>query len=356
MKYGTYLREHLYIPAVFLWLLFSLETLLLTVNAGLFLTIYLPVSLCVSCFLITWLEYRKKKRCLSGLTDLVDNLDQKYLLPELFSPGQNQEEQLLKQILEEESRSMYEHVAAIRRNQQEYKEYIELWIHEVKVPIAAAKLLIENSSAERPGQAANQGIFPAMDSSRSRELSKALSRIEHYTEQALFYARSNSIEKDYLIREICLENVVGEAILAHRETLQEFSVSLRLEDLDKTVYSDSKWLLFILNQIIDNSIKYRSASPALRIFAEELPHQIRLHLIDNGIGINDTEIDRVFDKGFTGENGRKQGKSTGIGLYLCRKLCRRLNHDISVTSVQNQEFAVTISFPKSDFYTMTHNG
>ena len=331
-RYIIYLKEHIYIAFIFLWLLFSLETLMLTVHAGLFFTIYLPVSLCLSFFGVTIPAYAREKRYLTKLSDTVNSLDQKYLLPEMMSEGQSQPERHLYQLLAEVSKSMYEHVKRYKMDMADYREYIELWIHEVKVPIAAARMILFNHPFEQ-----------------SEELTDELSRIEKYTEQALFYARSSSVEKDYLIREFPLKTIVDNAILLYKKTLIGLNAQIQLDHLDITVLSDSKWLLFILCQILDNSIKYRSERLMLHIYAEEKNQSVILYLDDNGIGVSAEDIDRVCDKGFTGENGRKYGKSTGLGLYLCKKLCRLLGHDMHVSSAKNSGFQVSITFPKSDF-------
>ncbi|MBO4290279.1 MAG: sensor histidine kinase, partial [Lachnospiraceae bacterium] len=118
--------------------------------------------------------------------------------------------------------------------------------------------------------------------------------------------------------------------------------------LDREVISDSKWLQFMIGQIVDNSIKYgEKGSLVLEIYSTAGENAVQLHIKDNGIGIKSTEIDRVFDKGFTGKNGRGGANSTGIGLYLCRNLCKKLEHNITLTSKEGEGTTVTIVFPIS---------
>ena len=123
-------------------------------------------------------------------------------------------------------------------------------------------------------------------------------------------------------------------------------VKISLGDLEKKVYSDSKWIEFILGQIISNSIKYMNKEhKELKIYCSEGSKYVILNIEDNGAGISEKDISRVFDKGFTGENGRKFGKSTGIGLYLCKKLCKKLGLDITLISEEGKFTRVSIIFP-----------
>ena len=229
---------------------------------------------------------------------------------------------------------MLENVNYYKNIQEDYKEYIELWIHEVKIPIAASKMIIENNK-----------------NNITKSIEEELDKVENYTEQALFYARSNTVEKDYIITKTNLKEIVNAAILKNKSTLLNKRISLELKNLDKEVYTDSKWAIFIVNQIIQNSIKYsKTTDKKIEINAQTKNDKIILYIKDNGIGIRKGEITRVFDKGFTGENGRKIGeKSTGIGLYLCKKLCNKLSMGIELNSQENKGTEVKIIFPKNSY-------
>lgn len=332
MKYMTYLKEHLVWAGLFGWLFFSIEVFLLTVSGGGWLGIYVGIGLSAAFFAGTFLEYRQKKRYLTEMQALTDGLDKKYLLPEMLKPNGSQEEQILYEIMRSVGKSMYEHVADYERTSREYKEYVEMWIHEVKVPIAAMRMILANSGA------ANVAILEETD------------RLEGYVEQALYYARSEAVEKDYLIRKAGLQRLAEEALLAKKRQLLKKHVLIELDGLDITVYSDGKWLAFILSQLLDNSIKYaKEENLALHIWGEEEKERVLLHIKDNGIGVKAEELARVFDKGFTGTNGRRHKKSTGIGLYLCKKLCGRLGHDILFSAKEGEGSEVTIVFPKTGY-------
>lgn len=333
MNYGSYLKERSLWAAVFIWLLFSLETFLLTVDENFWLAAYMAFGFAAAYFVITYSDYRHQKAYMEELKITAEQLEQRYLLPEMMRRGRRQEEKLLQEVMFLMGKSMNEQVAGYKRNYMEYKEYIELWIHEVKVPIAAAKMLLTN----RAGKDAEA-------------LMEEIDRIEGYTEQALYYARSNEVEKDYFIKKLLLKELVEEVILQNKKSLLERRAAVKLHHLEMAAYSDGKWLFFIMNQIVGNSIKYAGREPLeLEIYAEAMHNCVLLHIKDNGIGIPAGEVERVCAKGFTGSNGRKYKKSTGLGLYLCDKLCRRLGHKITIQSEEGRGCHVTLYFPKTDY-------
>ena len=230
---------------------------------------------------------------------------------------------------------MLENVNYHKNIQEDYKEYIELWIHEVKIPIATSKMIIENNKNEV-----------------TKSIDEELDKVENYTEQALFYARSNAVEKDYIINKTSLKEVVNGAILKNKTTLLNEKVSIELANLKpEVVYTDSKWAIFIVNQIIQNAIKYsKKDDKKIEISSKEKNDKVILYIKDNGIGIKKGEITRVFERGFTGENGRLIGKkSTGIGLYLCKKLCDKLGLGIELNSEKDIGTEVRIIFPKNSY-------
>ena len=163
----------------------------------------------------------------------------------------------------------------------------------------------------------------------TRNIDEELDKVENYIEQALFYARSNTVEKDYYIRKVELKEIVNDSIKKNKNSLIGEKISINLHDLEIQVNTDSKWIQFILNQIIQNSIKYKKQDSNLEIeiYAKQGKENVILYIKDNGIGIKKGEITRVFEKGFTGTNGRLANKkSTGIGLYLCKNLCNKLRN------------------------------
>lgn len=189
----------------------------------------------------------------------------------------------------------------------------------------------------------------------TKSIDEELQRIENYIEQALFYARSNTVEKDYYIKKVKLRDIVYESIKKNKNVLIQEKVSMNLHDLDLEVNTDSKWIGFILNQIIGNSIKYKKIDSHLEIeiYAKQGKENVILYIKDNGIGIKEGEVTRVFEKGFTGTNGRLAGKkSTGIGLYLCKNLCNKLGIQIELNSSQDEGTKVQLIFPQSSYIDM----
>ncbi len=274
-------------------------------------------------------DFLRKREFYGALKKSGQELDQAWLLPELLDQPQFLEGKLVRDAMEEMERAMAERIAGYEKEQKEYKDFVELWVHEIKLPIATGKLLVEN----------NREYY---DESMLEELDK----IDAYTEQALFYARSNYVEKDYVLKKISLRQPVYEVMKKNRRALLKSGAVLDLHDLEQEVYSDSKWLAFILEQILANSLKYMgTGEQRLEWYARKEREQVKLILKDTGVGIPAKDLSRVFEKGFTGENGRTGRKSTGMGLYLCRKLCEKMGHRIEVDSPGQKGCRVTICYP-----------
>lgn len=284
----------------------------------------------ISCLL---LFYYSQKKYLDKLLDMTEKLDERYLLPEIMQEPERADEQVFYQIMKMSEKSMLEHISEIQRERQEYKEYIEQWIHEVKTPITAMKLICENNRC-----------------SFTRDLMAELENINRFTEQALYYARSEHTEKDYSVREIRLSDVVHGAIADNKYLLRQNNVAVTVENVEYSIYSDDKWLRFILDQLISNAVKYRTSQPLLHFFAVKENDSIILSICDNGIGIPASDLPRIFEKGFTGQNGRIIKSSTGIGLYLCRRLCDKLGIGISASS-EGEETIISLTFHFNDFVT-----
>ena len=186
----------------------------------------------------------------------------------------------------------------------------------------------------------------------TKSIDEELDRVEDYIEQALFYARSNTVEKDYYIKKTKLKDIVNESIKKNKNVLIGEKISINVHDVDFEVSTDNKWIVFIINQLIQNSRKYKKQDKNLEIeiYAKQGKENVILYIKDNGIGIKKGEITRVFEKGFTGTNGRLSNKkSTGIGLYLCRKLCDKLGIAIELNSIQNEGTEIRLVFPKSSY-------
>lgn len=278
-----------------------------------------------------------ERRRLNALLAQAQQLEERYLLPEVLPPPATAEEDVYRRLMQMAEKSMLEKIAAARREHKAYQEYIEQWIHEIKTPITAAKLLCENHP-----------------STPSREMLAQLECITHYTEQALYYARSEHTEKDSLIRETHLAEVVHQAIAENKYMLCQHQAEVIVEEMPGVVCTDDKSLCFILNQLIGNAVKYRTASPRLRFAAQTGPGQICLLVEDNGLGIPAADLPRVFEKGFTGQNGRTVHSSTGLGLYLCKRLCDKLDIGLEITSRKGAGTTVRLAFTVNDAIAGVH--
>ena len=335
MNLREFIKEKLILIIGTILALVSVEILLLAYHIGILVRIYCAFIVIFVVALAILVEYKRKKDFYSKLTKNMEDLKEKYLISEIIKTPSFIEGKILKEVLQDTGKSMLENVNHYKNIQEDYKEYIELWIHEVKIPIAASKLIIENNKNEI-----------------TKSIDEELDKVENYTEQALFYARSNAVEKDYIINKTNLKEIVNGSILKNKTTLLNEKVSIEFANLkDEEVYTDSKWATFIINQILQNAIKYsKSDDKKIEISSKEKNDKVILYIKDNGIGIKKGEITRVFERGFTGENGRIIGqKSTGIGLYLCKKLCDKLGLGIELNSEKGEGTEVRIIFPKNSY-------
>lgn len=333
MSGKLYLKNHL--PVILLNLLgiLALSLFLLATGNTIQMVLFTLADwlLVLALYLTAGYIYQKKR--LEKLLEMARQLKERYLLPEVMPAPDQAEEQVYYQLLKMAGKSMLERISEVERERGEYRAYIEQWVHEVKTPITALKLLCEN----------NRSPF-------SRDVLVELENINRCAEQALYYARSEHTEKDYSIREMNLADVVHGAIADNKYLLRQCDMAITVDNLELVVYADDKWVRFILNQIISNAVKYHSPQqPTLHIFAERLGDQVLLSIADNGIGIPESDLPRIFEKGFTGQNGRTIRSSTGIGLYLCKRLGDKLGIGLSASSAGSGGTTITLSFHINDF-------
>ena len=334
MKFWDYCKDRagvLLANAAGLLVLSVYLLLLNTAGAAVFLIDVVWVSV-----LAVWLPVRWyfRRRYFQEIFDTLEELDQRYLIAEVMRPSYGLEDRLYWEILRKSNKSVIEKIREIENSQREYKEYIESWIHEVKTPITAAHLVCGNHKDES-----------------ARKIMAELDEIENEVEKVLYYARMERVDRDYLIRPVSLRGVVLSAVRGEKRHLIRCGMQVELDiDEEMSVSTDEKWVEFILKQIFSNSMKYRRETGAkIRIRAEEGPMQKSLVIEDNGWGIPEDEIGRIFDKGFTGSNGRTEGShATGMGLYLCSRLCRKLGLGISCESEKGKYTRMILTFPDSD--------
>ncbi|WP_127581334.1 sensor histidine kinase [Paenibacillus koleovorans] len=225
-----------------------------------------------------------------------------------------------------------EHIRAlnsVRAQQNEYYDFILSWFHEIKTPISVLRLMQQTE------------IDP-------KSLEEELSRIEHYVDQALYYAKLDSFNQDYEIRNCTLEQLVKDAVRTHSKTFISKRIRIVLQlDPALVVQSDPKWLQFIIHQLITNSLKYTPDQGEITVATRSTAQEKQLVLRDSGIGIEPKDLPRIFNRGFTGSNGRSHMKSTGMGLYLAQALSNKLGHYITATSAVGAFTEMVIHFPRN---------
>jgi len=332
MKLIDYLKDRfpVYLAAVLAWLL--ILVFMSAYHNSVQEIIIIGLILLISVMIEELWNFFRKKSYYDKLLNCLNELDKKYLISEMAENPDFYDGKLLYQVICEADKSMCEHIAEYRHQSEDFREYIELWVHEIKIPVASLQLMCHNDGNHR--------------------YSEQLKRIDSYIENVLYYARSENAEKDYIIKEISLKRVFADTAIRNRESLQEQNVSIRTENLDISIMTDGKWLEYILSQLMSNSLKYFSPErePEIFVYAKNQPDRVLLHFRDNGIGIPEQDLSRIFDKSFTGENGHHHAKSTGMGLYIVKKLCDKLGHNIKAEAVQGEYTDIIITFGKDNFH------
>lgn len=278
-------------------------------------------------------DFFRKYNFYHNLNNILKTLDQKYLVLEMLNIPNFYEGEIFYQTLYEINKSMIEKIKEYYLNITDFKEYVEMWIHEVKIPISSLVLMSHNHKE--------------LNNTYINEVKK----LNNYVDQVLYYVRSNYAENDYIIKENNLDKIIKDVILKNKDELLLNNINIETNIKENKVLTDSKWLEFILNQIINNSIKYKKDNDSI-IKIESLKENAKtiLSIYDNGIGINKKDIKNVFKKSFTGENGRNLSKSTGMGLYIAKRLCDKLGHKILIESEKNEYTIVKIIFGNNDYY------
>lgn len=208
---------------------------------------------------------------------------------------------------------------------EDMTDYYTLWAHQIKTPIAAARLLLQ----EDPGTVGT-------------EVEVELLKIEQYVDMVLGYLRLDSESTDYVLRDTDLDGLLRQAVRKFARMFILKKITLDFRETGRTVLTDGKWLSFVVEQVLSNALKYTPAGGRIRIYGDGET----LVIADSGIGIRPEDLPRVFEKGFTGYNGREDKKSTGIGLYLCRRVMDRLNHGISIVSRPGQGTLVRLDLSR----------
>ena len=303
--------------------------LMAAVCAAVFLAVGVPAgavgyaaALCgaisIAIFIVDLVKFRRRRSILARLREDITVSCENLPVPD------NAAEQDYQELLEILFRSRAEQAQKYEQSFEQMTDYYTMWAHQIKTPIAAMRLTL----AEQ-------------DSAESRELSVQLTRIEQYVDMVMCYIRLESSSTDYVIRECPLDGIIRAALRKFSSQFIRKKLTLEYTPAECTVLTDEKWLLFVVGQVLSNSLKYTKTGGIRIDFRDGV-----LRISDTGIGIAPEDLPRVFDKGFTGCNGRSDMKASGLGLYLCRRICRELGHSISAES---GESGTTVSIDLSRY-------
>ena len=264
---------------------------------------------------------KQKHDLLAGMQELADLITE--TLP-VVDGIEDEDYQTLIRMLQRE------HGEVVSHNQRTYSEmvdYYTIWAHQIKTPIASMRLTLQNE-----------------DTVLSRQLTNDLFRIEQYVEMVLTFLRLNSESTDYVIREYDLDEIIRQSVKKFAGEFISRKLSLIYEPLHVTVLTDEKWLSFVIGQVLSNALKY-TPSGSISI---TMKHGNRLCIRDTGIGIAAEDLPRIFEHGYTGYNGRADKKASGIGLYLCRRICSRLGHGIEAESKVDEGTCIMIDLSRKN--------
>ena len=287
------------------------------------------------CGVMSWLRHASRmRRTKRRIEDYMQGMQ---ALPET----EDALEELYIDALEQVQNQRREENGAHKTMQREMEEYYALWVHQIKTPIAAMRLLLQREEQRQTGQNQTGGMQKSVLSDMQQELFW----INQYVNMALQYQRVASDGNDFVLEPVGLDPVVRAAIRKFAPVMIRKKIPVHYEGCRETVLSDEKWLQFVVEQILSNAIKYSGENHAITIQAQNKGNDgCRLVISDTGIGIRQEDLPRIFEKGYTGYNGRADKTSTGIGLYLCKTVTEKLGHAIVITSEVAKGTTVTLVF------------
>lgn len=339
MNIWRYLKDQF--GLIILWLFFlGLTSLILFLTPSVSFNsesmIYLSIIQFIFLFVYLGIQFFRKKHWWDSLENRSDDDD---LLIGNFHSAITEEQRLAERYFNELLAAHQNAIEQILNKQQDQKDFIDSWVHEIKVPLASIQLLAELISEDIP----EKNYF---------QLENDLKKIDDYVEQVLYFSRLDSFAKDYLIQEYSLKKIVQPVVRESANYFIQHKLQVSIGEQDFEVLTDQKWLSFILNQILSNALKYTPNGGKISIDFTKNQQGIWLLVTDTGIGIPLEDQRRIFDKGFTGTNGRTANHhSTGLGLYLARSLAEKLGHQIYCESEVGVGTTIKILFPFLTYYT-----
>ena len=319
----SYLKKNIKVYILFIVFIFIFFIMFYLYNLPLEALIYTG-SFCFLAALVAsfsdFVNYRESYRKLKFLEEnILNDLD---ALPKSLDIRIDYYHKIIEKLYEELEKLTQEN----RQKNTDMVDYYSMWVHQIKTPIAAMNFLLDNEEVDQ------------------KILQQELFKIERYVEMVLTYIRLDSISSDYVITKINLDEVVKDSVKKYATIFINKKIKLNYVSHETMVISDKKWLSFAFEQILGNSVKYSSAGGEITIET----YENKLVIEDNGIGIKEEDLPRIFEKGFTGFNGRYEKKSSGLGLYLCKKTLDKLGHHIEISSKVEEGTRIEITFPKED--------
>ncbi|MBO1306670.1 sensor histidine kinase [Enterococcus sp. 669A] len=283
-------------------------------------------------FLFFAFDYYRKKDWYQQLSQKEDSLQQ------FLDEADTEEEKLVQEYINQQVREHHQLMQQAISNQKDQKDYVDSWIHEIKVPLAAVGLIL-------------QSIEYDIDDDKYILLQNEVQQIDEHVEQVLYYSRLDEFINDYLIQEYSVKKIIQPVIRSQANYFIQKNIQLVMAEEDAQVLTDGKWIAFIFRQLLSNAIKYTPENGKIEVLITQKNDGAYLQLKDNGIGIQSEDLGRIFDKGFTGENGRTaQQHSTGLGLYLAKKLAEKLGVELTAESQWGEGTTMTLFFPRLNYY------
>lgn len=281
------------------------------------------ICLVIGAIIVCTSFFKFKKRHIL-LKEIYENLP---LMTDKLPEPENLIQNDLQDIAHRLSEINQQNITAMRNHQKDSDDYFTIWVHQIKTPISAMQMLLQTD-----------------DTDKSRNLSAELFRIEQYAEMALHYIRLDSDSNDFVIKTYDLDSIVKQAVRRYAPLFIRRRISLEYSPINANALTDEKWLVFVVEQLLSNAVKYTIKGHAQIKYENNI-----LSVSDTGIGILPEDMPRIFEKGYTGMSGRTDEKSTGLGMYLCKKVCDKLGHKISVKSEVGKGTSIFIDLSREKF-------
>ena len=319
----SYLKKNIKVYILFIVFIFIFFIMFYLYNLPLEALIYTGSFCFLAALIASISDYANYKESYKKLNFLEQNiLNDLDVLPKSLDIRIDYYHKIIEKLYEELEKLTQEN----RQKNTDMVDYYSMWVHQIKTPIAAMNFLLDNEEVDQ------------------KILQQELFKIERYVEMVLTYIRLDSISSDYVITKINLDEVVKDSVKKYATIFINKKIKLNYVSHETMIISDKKWLSFAFEQILGNSVKYSSAGGEITIET----YENKLVIEDKGIGIKEEDLPRIFEKGFTGFNGRYEKKSSGLGLYLCKKTLDKLGHHIEISSKVGEGTRIEITFPKED--------